>query len=71
MLFSMSPAGSIWGGPRFVQSWKMTGNGMEGAAAPYNDGLLALDEISQRDVKVVGEIVYARKGWEARKGPYR
>jgi putative DNA primase/helicase len=44
---ALKPAGSIWGGPRFVQSWKMTGNGMEGAAALYNDGLLALDEISQ------------------------
>jgi hypothetical protein len=28
-----------------------------GAAALYKDGVLALDEISQCDVKVVGEIV--------------
>ena len=34
-------------------------NGMEGAAALFNDCLLALDEISECDPKEVGAIVYA------------
>lgn len=50
---------SVWGGPNFRRSWKATANGMEGAAAAFNDCLLALDEISECDPKEVGAIVYA------------
>lgn len=41
-----------------MRSWRATGNGLEGAAAMFNDCLLALDEISECDPKQVGEIVY-------------
>ena len=50
---------SIWGGPNFKRSWRSTSNGMEGAATLFNDGLLALDEISECDPRDVGAIVYA------------
>jgi len=50
---------STWGGPGFKRSWRATANGMEGAAAMFNDCLLALDEISECDPKEVGAIVYA------------
>jgi putative DNA primase/helicase len=50
---------STWGGANFRRSWKTTANGMEGAAVMSNDGLLALDEISECDPREVGAIVYA------------
>lgn len=50
---------STWGGPNYRRSWRATSNGMEGAAALFNDGLLALDEISECDPKEVGVIIYA------------
>lgn len=50
---------STWGGPNFRRSWRATANGVEGAAALFNDCLLALDEISECDPKEVGAIVYA------------
>ena len=50
---------ATWGGPGFKRSWRATANGMEGAAAMFNDCMLALDEISECDPKEVGAIVYA------------
>ena len=50
---------SIWGGANYRRSWRATANGMEGAAALFNDCLLALDEISECDPREVGAIVYA------------
>lgn len=50
---------SVWGGPNFRRSWRATANGMEGAAALFNDSLLALDEISECDPREIGAIVYA------------
>ena len=50
---------ATWGGPGFKRSWRATANGMEGAAAMFNDCLLALDEISECDPKEVGAIIYA------------
>lgn len=50
---------STWGGENFLRSWRTTANGMEGAAALFNDCLLALDEISECDPREVGAIVYA------------
>jgi len=50
---------SIWGGPSYKRSWRATANGMEGAAALFNDGLLALDEISECDPREVGAIIYS------------
>lgn len=50
---------STWGGPNYRRSWRATANGMEGAASLFNDGLLALDEISECDPREIGAIVYA------------
>ena len=50
---------ATWGGPNFKRSWRATANGMEGAAAMFNDCMLALDEISECDPREVGAIVYA------------
>jgi putative DNA primase/helicase len=50
---------ATWGGTSFKRSWRATANGMEGAAAMFNDCLLALDEISECDPREVGAIVYA------------
>ena len=56
---AVEAACSIWGGANYKRSWRATANGMEGAASMFNDGLLALDEISEVDPKEVGIIVYA------------
>jgi len=56
---AIEAACSTWGGANYRRSWRATANGMEGAAALFNDGLLALDEISECDPKEVGAIVYA------------
>lgn len=50
---------STWGGLNFRRSWRATANGMEGAAARFNDCLLALDDISEADPKEVGAIIYS------------
>lgn len=55
----LEAACSVWGGPRYKRSWRATANGMEGAAAMFNDCLLALDEISECDPREVGTIVYS------------
>jgi len=56
---AIEAACSTWGGPNYRRSWRATANGMEGAAALFNDALLALDEISECDPREVGAIVYA------------
>lgn len=56
---AIEAACSTWGGPNFRRSWRATANGIEGAAALFNDCLLALDEISECDPKEVGAIVYS------------
>ena len=49
---------SVWGSSGYKRSWRTTSNGLEGAAALFNDSLLALDEISECDPRQVGEVVY-------------
>lgn len=49
---------ATWGGPKFMQSWRATANGLEGAAVMFNDSLMALDEINECDPRQVGEVVY-------------
>jgi putative DNA primase/helicase len=55
----LEAACSVWGGRGYRRSWRATANGMEGAAALFNDCLLALDEISECDPREVGNIVYS------------
>ena len=54
----LEAACSVWGSPGFRRSWRTTSNGLEGAAALFNDSLLALDEIGECDPRQVGEVVY-------------
>ena len=56
---AIEAACSTWGGANYRRSWRATSNGMEGAASLFNDGLLALDEISECDPSEVGAIIYA------------
>ncbi|MBE0631269.1 MAG: DUF927 domain-containing protein, partial [Burkholderia vietnamiensis] len=56
---AIEAACSVWGGTSFRRSWRATANGIEGAAALFNDCLLALDEISECDPREVGAIVYS------------
>ncbi len=56
---AIQAACATWGSSDFKRSWRSTSNGMEGAAAMFNDGLLALDEISECDPREVGAIIYA------------
>lgn len=55
----LDAACATWGGHNFKRSWRTTANGMEGAAALFNDCMLALDEISECDPREVGAIVYS------------
>lgn len=55
---ALQAAASVWGGDSFRRSWRTTANGLEGTATLFNDGLLALDEISECDPRDVGEVVY-------------
>ncbi|MGO8754892.1 MAG: DUF927 domain-containing protein [Gallionellaceae bacterium] len=56
---AVEAACSTWGGANYIRSWRSTSNGMEGAASLCNDGLLALDEISECNTAEVGAIIYA------------
>jgi putative DNA primase/helicase len=51
-------AASIYGGPNFKRSFRQTDNAMEGVAAQHNDCCLFLDEISQVEPRVIGEVIY-------------
>lgn len=50
---------SVWGGKSYRRSWRATSNGLEGAAALFNDNLLCLDEVSECDPSEVGKVVYS------------
>lgn len=50
---------SVWGGEKYMRSWRATSNGIEGAATMFNGTLLALDEISECNPAEVGKIIYA------------
>jgi putative DNA primase/helicase len=52
-------AASVYGPESYRRSWRTTSNGLEGAAALFNDCLLVLDEISEADPRDVGACVYA------------
>ena len=51
-------AASVWGGDKYIQQWKATGNALEAVAEAYNNTLLCLDELGQIDGKEAGEIIY-------------
>jgi putative DNA primase/helicase len=51
-------AASVFGNPKYIQSWRTTDNGLEGVATSHNHSLLVLDELGQVDPRKAGEIVY-------------
>lgn len=51
-------AASVYGSPSFKQSWRATGNSLEGTCSIHNDTVLILDEIAEVDPREVGNIVY-------------
>jgi len=51
-------AASVYGGPSFKQSWRATGNSLEGTCSLHNDAALILDEMAEVEPKEVGSIVY-------------
>jgi len=55
----LQAAGSVWGAPGFVRTWRATANGIEASAAALNDTLLVLDEISECDPREIGTVIYS------------
>jgi putative DNA primase/helicase len=51
-------AASVYGPPGYVRTWRSTDNALESIASAHSDGLLILDEISQCDSRIVGDIAY-------------
>ncbi|MGX4643475.1 DUF927 domain-containing protein [Massilia sp. SYSU DXS3249] len=49
---------SVFGGPSYIQTWRATGNGLEGLCELHNDTLLVLDEMGEVDAKDAGSIAY-------------
>ncbi|EZH79357.1 TOPRIM and DUF927 domain-containing protein, partial [Aeromonas hydrophila] len=55
----MKAAASVYGHPdRFSQTWRATGNAIEGIASRRNDALLCLDELGELDGKEAGQVAY-------------
>lgn len=54
----LKAAVSVWGSPRFMQSWRATANGLEAAAASANSALMALDELAEVSPRDVEAAVY-------------
>lgn len=55
----MEAAASIYGNPkRYCQTWRATGNALEGIANSHNDALLCLDELGELDPREAGQIAY-------------
>lgn len=55
----MKAAASAYGHPdRFSQTWRATGNAIEGIASRRNDALLCLDELGELDGKEAGQVAY-------------
>jgi len=55
---ALRAAASVWGSPRFVQSWRATSNGLEGVATACNATLLALDELGEVSGREAGAAAY-------------
>jgi putative DNA primase/helicase len=51
-------AGSVCGGPDYMQRWRATDNGLEALAMQHCDAPLLLDELKQLDPKTAGEAAY-------------
>ncbi|WP_080755901.1 DUF927 domain-containing protein [Aeromonas hydrophila] len=55
----MKAAASVYGRPdRYSQTWRATGNAIEGIASRRNDALLCLDELGELDGREAGQTAY-------------
>ncbi|MGL6418714.1 DUF927 domain-containing protein [Aeromonas allosaccharophila] len=55
----MKAAASVYGNPdRYSQTWRATGNAIEGIASRRNDALLCLDELGELDGREAGQTAY-------------
>jgi len=55
----MKVAASVYGNPdRYAQTWRATGNAIEGIASRRNDALLCLDELAELDGREAGQTAY-------------
>lgn len=54
----MYAAASVYGPRSFKQSWRATGNAIEGIASRRHDALLCLDEIGEVDGREAGQVAY-------------
>ncbi|HDZ8856429.1 TPA: DUF927 domain-containing protein [Aeromonas dhakensis] len=55
----MKAAASVYGYPdRYSQTWRATGNAIEGIASRRNDALLCLDELGELDGREAGQTAY-------------
>jgi putative DNA primase/helicase len=56
---SLKVASSVWGKPdNYTKTWRSTDNALEGTASEYNDSFLPLDEISEGNPTILGNIIY-------------
>ncbi len=56
---SLKVAASVWGNPdRYVKTWRSTDNALEGTASEHNDSFLPLDEVSEGNPTILGNIIY-------------
>lgn len=51
-------AGSVWGGKKYFDTWRVTANGLEGRAAEHNDTFKGMDEIHLIDPNALDEASY-------------
>lgn len=51
-------ASSVFGARNYLRTWRATDTALEATAAQHSDTLLVLDEISEVDPRVLGDIVY-------------
>ena len=56
---SLKVAASVWGKPdSYTKTWRSTDNALEGTASEHNDSFLPLDEISEGNPTILGNIIY-------------
>ena len=56
---SLKLAASVWGKPdSYTKTWRSTDNALEGTASEHNDSFLPLDEVSEGNPTILGNIIY-------------
>ncbi|WP_218814608.1 DUF927 domain-containing protein [Rickettsiella endosymbiont of Dermanyssus gallinae] len=55
---ALAVAASVYGGKNYVRTLRTTDNGLEGLAAQHNHALLILDELSQLNSRIAGDVFY-------------